>query len=216
MTDVVAKLDRVDAKAALNAVHNAVVFGRRVKILSQHIAKTIPDGGGRVLDLGCGDGSIARDIMQLRPDLKIQGVDILVRPKTHIPVAEYDGNKIPFKANSFDYVTIVDVLHHTDDPASVLVEAARVAKKGVVIKDHLLEGFLAGPTLRFMDWVGNRGHNVVLPYNYLPRTQWNDVFSHAKIHAETWDEEIGLYPAVASWLFDRRLHFVALMVPNSA
>jgi hypothetical protein len=40
-------------------------------------------------------------------------------------------------------------------------EAARVANHSVVIKDHLLEGMFAGPTLHFMDWVGNRGHDVV-------------------------------------------------------
>jgi len=213
MVDVVTKMTKFDGKSALNAVHNAAVFGRRVRVLSQHLADIIPEAG-RVLDLGCGDGSIAAQLMQARPDLKVEGVDVLVRPKTHIPVTKFDGGKLPFKANSFDYVSIVDVLHHTNDPAAVLGEAVRVARKGLAIKDHLLEGVLAGPTLRFMDWVGNKGHNVVLPYNYLSRAKWDEAFVKSGCSVQTWNEKVGLYPMPASWLFDRHLHFVALMVPN--
>lgn len=214
MVDVVAKVAGFDGKSALIAVHNAAVFGRRVRVLSQHLAKIIPDGGS-VLDLGCGDGSIAVQLMEQRPGLKVEGVDVLVRPKTHIPVTKFDGDKLPFKANSFDYVTIVDVLHHTNDPAAVLSEAVRVARKGIAIKDHLLEGLLAGPTLRFMDWVGNKGHNVVLPYNYLSRAKWDATFRKADCSVASWNEKVGLYPAPASWLFDRKLHFVALMEPKT-
>lgn len=201
-----------DGKAALNAVHNAAVFGRRVDVLANHLAEMIP-GGGKVLDLGCGDGSIAKTLMEARPDLRVEGVDIMVRPSTHIPVTQFDGDKLPFRARSFDYVTIVDVLHHTDDPTAVLKEAVRVARKGIVIKDHLLEGFLAGPALRFMDWVGNKGHNVVLPYNYLKRAEWVEAFEKAGCKPAKWTEDVGLYPAPASWLFDRHLHFVSLLTP---
>ena len=27
-----------------------------------------------------------------------------------------------------------------------------------------------------MDWVGNRGHDVRLPYNYLSKAEWNAIF----------------------------------------
>ena len=206
---------RLDPKAILNAVHNSVVFGRRVRILSQHLARVIPDGG-RVLDLGSGDGSVAAALMRLRSDLAIEGVDVLVRPKTLIPVTWFDGSVLPFGDKSFDYVTIVDVLHHTNDPAAVLTEACRVARKGVVIKDHLLQGFGAGPTLRLMDWVGNRGHDVVLPYNYLSPERWDAAFKRAGLEHVTTIDRLGLYPAPATLIFDRRMHFVALMAPIRA
>ena len=60
----------------------------------------------------------------------------------------------------------VDVLHHTEDPMALLGEAVRVARKTIVVKDHTLNGFLAGPTLHFLDRVGNARHDVALPYNY--------------------------------------------------
>jgi SAM-dependent methyltransferase len=201
----------LNPKSLLNAVHNSAVFGRRVRVLAGHLAKTVP-GPGSVLDLGSGDGSIAATLMALRPDLAVEGVDVMVRPRTHIPVSRYDGVTLPFADRSFDFVTIVDVLHHTSDPAAVLAEAARVARQGIVLKDHLLEGFLAGPTLRFMDWVGNRGHDVVLPYNYLSREAWRDTVAAAGLRIAARTDALGIYPAPFSAFFDRKLHFVALLV----
>ncbi|MHB1104354.1 MAG: class I SAM-dependent methyltransferase [Devosia sp.] len=200
----------LNPKSLLNAVHNSAVFSRRVRVLAGQLANAVP-GPGRVLDVGSGDGSIAAALMRLRPDLGVEGVDVMLRPKTQIPVTKYDGVTLPFEDQSFDFATIVDVLHHTTDPAAVLTEAARVARQGIVLKDHLLEGFLAGPTLRFMDWVGNRGHDVVLPYNYLSRDSWQKAFQRAGVTPVSSEETLRLYPAPFSWLFDRKLHFVALL-----
>lgn len=197
------------AKGALNKVHDTLIFNRRVEVLARALAAAIPTGG-TVLDLGCGDGQVAVGLMAQRPDLKVEGVDVLKRPVTHIPVTLYDGATLPFADGSFDYVTIVDVLHHTDDPGAVLAEAARVARRGVVVKDHLREGLLAGPTLRLMDWVGNRGHDVRLPYNYLDSAQWAQAFGRAGLAQARWTQRVELYGPPLSWWFERRLHFVGL------
>ncbi len=204
----------LDLKPLLNAVHGAAVFNRRVRVLAGHLADAIP-GRGTVLDLGCGDGSVAVELMKLRPDLKVEGVDVLLRPQTHIPVTLYDGATLPFAPESFDYVTIVDVLHHTDDPAAVLAEAARVARRGVIIKDHLREGLGAFPTLRLMDWVGNRGHDVRLPYNYLSKAEWDAVFGGIKVAPATWNQRLDLYPQPFSLAFDRSLHFISTIRPTA-
>jgi SAM-dependent methyltransferase len=198
--------------SALNTVHGALVFNRRVEVLSRHLSEMIP-AGGTVLDLGCGDGQIAARVMSRRPDLAIQGVDVLIRPITHIPVTRYDGQTLPFPDKSFDAVTLVDVLHHTDDPAAVLREAVRVARRSVVIKDHLREGVGAGVTLRLMDWVGNRGHGVRLPYNYLSRDGWERVFAVAGCKPIQTRETLDLYPPPLSLVFDRGLHFISLLEP---
>lgn len=197
-------------KKLLNAVHDKAVFQRRVRVLSEHLA-TEMKAGGTVLDLGCGDGSIAKGVMTINPGLSFRGIDVLIRPETHIPVELFNGSHIPAEDKSVDWVTIVDVLHHTDDPGQLLTEAGRVARRGVVIKDHLREGFAAGPTLRLMDWVGNKGHDVRLPYNYLSRKEWNAQFHRAGIAPATWREELSLYPFPANLLFDRGLHFISTL-----
>ncbi|ESY93253.1 class I SAM-dependent methyltransferase [Mesorhizobium australicum] len=197
-------------KKLLNSVHDRAVFQRRVRILCQRLADELGPAG-TVLDLGCGDGSIAKAIMEKKPGLTFRGIDVLIRPQTHIPVELFDGGTIPAANGSYDWVTIVDVLHHADHPGHLVREAARVARKGVVIKDHLREGFAAYQTLRFMDWVGNKGHNVRLPYNYLSKAEWDAVFAAAGITPRTWREKLSLYPFPASVFFDRRLHFISTL-----
>ena len=161
----------------VGALHEKLVFGRRVKVLGRHLAALIPPRA-KVLDVGCGDGTLDQLILQQLPGVSIEGIDVLVRPATKIPVRPFDGAHIPYPDASFDVVMFVDVLHHTDDPLLLLQEARRVGKI-ILIKDHTRKGFLAGPTLRFMDWVGNAPHGVVLPYNYWSERQWDDAFETA-------------------------------------
>ena len=182
-------------------------------MLSSHLANGIPRDA-RVLDIGCGDGLVAHLIMRLRPDLSVQGMDVLVRDKTWIPVESFDGRHIPYGNASFDAVMFVDVLHHAEDAVGLLGEALRVSRHAVLIKDHTLEGFLAGPTLRFMDRTGNLRHGVSLRYEYWPRQRWFRVFESLKVRA-TWKHHLGLYPWPVKWIFERSLHFMARLEVGS-
>ena len=194
----------------MDLVHANFVTGRRARVLSARLAGLIPEGA-RVLDVGCGDGRIAQLIMQLRPDLTLQGIDVLVRPGTKIPVEPFDGQRIPHNHDSFDVVMFVDVIHHAENPAELLKEALRVSRKAVLIKDHTLEGFLAGSTLRFMDRVGNLRHGAALRYDYWPRRRWLETFESLGVKVTAWQQELDLYPWPASWVFERHLHFLALL-----
>ena len=62
----------------------------------------------------------------------------------------------------------VEVLHHTTDPLALPRESSRVARDCIIIKDHHLDNLAAAAVLRFMDWMGNARHGVILPYNYWP------------------------------------------------
>ncbi len=199
---------------ALERLHGGYVQRRRLRRLSRYLARVIPHGAS-VLDVGCGDGALTRAVGDERGDLSIRGIDVLVRPGSHIPVIPFDGSSIPFADASFDVVMLVDVLHHTDDPTALLREAWRVARRALVIKDHLLQGSLAGATLRFMDWVGNARYGVALPYDYWPPEKWREAFAELRLTGD-WLCSLGLYPWPASWVFDRSLHFVACLEPASA
>jgi SAM-dependent methyltransferase len=181
------------AMRVVERLHGSYVHSRRVQVLCSHLASMIPQGS-KTLDVGCGDGLLAHLIAQSRPDVEMIGIDTLVRTKSHIQVLPFDGRVIPYDTASCDTVMFVDVLHHTDDPMILLREAARVARESIVIKDHLREGVLAGPTLRVMDWVSNAPHGVALTYNYWALQQWREAFDTLRLTIGAWQTDLNLYP----------------------
>ncbi|MCG8584022.1 MAG: class I SAM-dependent methyltransferase, partial [Pirellulales bacterium] len=193
--------------SVIDRAHGSLVHSRRVRVLAEKIADILPQDAS-VLDVGCGDGLLARKIIESRPDIDIRGVDVLVREDTAIPVKAFDGTQIPHGDRSFDVVMFVDVLHHTEDPMVLLQEARRVARRAIVIKDHTLDGFMAGPTLRFMDRVGNARHGVALPYNYWPKQRWLNAFDELGLNIELWIDRLGLYPWPGGAIFERSLHYL--------
>jgi SAM-dependent methyltransferase len=192
-----------------------LIFGRRVRALAANIAAMIPEGVRTVLDVGCGDGTLARSIMQLRPELVVTGVEIRARPHTAIPVLEFDGRVLPFDDRSHDLVMMVDVLHHAEQPLLLIRETARVAARAVIIKDHLTGAWLSHERLRLMDWVGNIGHGVPLRYAYWSPDQWSDAFRQTGLSEVERRDRLGLYGAALQWMFERRLHFVSRLVPDA-
>ena len=192
----------------LDFLHSNFTYDRRVQVLSDQMAGQI-DPGSSILDIGCGDGQISELIESKVENSSITGIDVMERSIANIEVAKYDGLNIEMEDNSVDVCTFVDVLHHADEPLRVLQEAGRVARKSVVIKDHLADGFLNWEILRFMDWVGNERHGVSLPYNYLKKAEWDRHFAELGWEVKTWNTDLAIYPFWCSWAFDRSLHFVA-------
>jgi SAM-dependent methyltransferase len=202
-------------KSALSAntvgiLHSRLVANRRVNVLATWFAELLP-GEVRVLDVGCGDGLISAVLQSKRPDISVQGIDVLPREETYVPVEMFDGVHFPFPDASFDVALFSDVLHHTVDPTLLLREARRVAAQRVLIKDHFLKGIGANARLRFMDWVGNARFGVALPYNYWTEQQWLKGWQEACLQPERIVTKLSLYPKPADWVFGAKLHFIALL-----
>ena len=191
-------------------LHASSVFPRRVRRLAELIAGMLPENAS-VLDIGSGDGSIDALIMSKRSDVRIAGVDVLIRPETKVPTRQFDGRHIPFNDRSFDVAMFVDVLHHTDCSQDLLREANRVSKQGVLIKDHFLNGALSKTILRFMDYVGNAHHAVRLPYNYISPEEWTVLYRTAGLRPIRTVSKLHLYPWPASLVFDDGLHFLTML-----
>ena len=196
------------------SLHGKLIFGRRVQALAENIAEMIPSGVSTLLDVGCGDGTLARSIMDRRPQLRATGVEIRARPTTAIPVQEFDGRTLPYADRSYEVVMLVDVLHHAEDSLLLLREAARVAAREVVIKDHLTGTWLSHERLRLMDWVGNIGHGVPLRYAYWSPDEWQKAFAQAGLQEVDRRERLGVYAPALRWLFEGRLHFISRLVPT--
>jgi SAM-dependent methyltransferase len=196
------------------ALHGRLVFGRRVRALAENIEAMLPSGTRTLLDVGCGDGTLARTIVARRPEVEPTGAEIRARPQTAIPVREFDGRHLPFADQAYDAVMLVDVLHHAEDPQLLLNEVARVAAKCVIIKDHITGAWLSHERLRLMDWVGNIGHGVPLRYAYWSPAQWAIGFQGAGMREVERRENLGLYGVPLNWIFERQLHFVSRLNPS--
>ena len=142
----------------LERLHERHIYQRRIGVLAAAVAELLPSDA-TVLDVGAGDGAVAEQLLALRPDLDVRGLDVLLRPGARIPIEHFDGLTIPIPDRSVDAIIVVDVIHHATDPSRLLAECLRVARNCVVIKDHLAEGFVATSTLRFMDRVGRPLHS---------------------------------------------------------
>lgn len=196
----------------LDTVHGGWVHNRRVDVLSRHLAEAMPPGAD-VLDVGCGDGLIGALVQERRPDVRVRGIDIAARPDMHIDVTEFDGLHIPLGDDGVDVVMLVDVLHHAEDPTALLAEAARVARRAIVLKDVTPLGPFSDATLRFMDWVGNARHGVPLPYLFWTQEQWRRAFADLGLSVELVRRRLGIYPLPFNLVFEKRMHFIVRLNP---
>jgi SAM-dependent methyltransferase len=103
----------------------------------RYLLSDLAPARGRVLDVGCGAGSVAKAVKHERPDLDVVGCDV---SRSALAVAEAspegvqfrlaEAEKLPFADGEFDFVWIFDVLEHVEKPEQVLREVARVLRPG--------------------------------------------------------------------------------------
>lgn len=124
--------------------------------------------GGRVLDAGCGFGTLAIEVAKAFPGTKVVGIDIS-RPMLDIALSEARdaglGERVTFETRNitslgyedgtFDAVISVNVLHHVEPPERMLAEIDRVLRPGgiLIIKD-----------LR-RSWLGHLDHVIASAYS---------------------------------------------------
>ncbi len=191
-------------------VHAGLRMDRRANAIATHLAAMLP-ASTSVLDVGAGNGKLARAVMDRRPDVTFHAIDTKLWPDRVIDVTEFDGSRIPFPDGSFDVCLISDVLHHCLNALELLQEMVRVTRGYIVIKDHIADSAFDYQVLKLMDWIGNRGHDVPLTYDYWPWKRWQDTFAGLGLEIQDVRNKLGLYSMPLTLLVDRNLHFIAVL-----
>lgn len=120
---------RVDKEEWRARTKRELVFQLWKKYSNKNISKMM-----QILGLGCGTGVLEEEF-EKRFNLKAYGIDISKKAIDYCKkrglkrVKVFKGKKIPFKNDSFDLVTAIDVLEHIKDDLAVLTEIKRVLKK---------------------------------------------------------------------------------------
>lgn len=132
------------------------VHGHHSSVLTSHGARTAANSAGyllphlrqgdRLLDLGCGPGSITLDLAEaVGPTGRVVGVDdaqvaieaaraaAAARGDTTTVLDVADAYALPFDDNSFDVAHAHQVLQHLTDPVAALRELARVIRPGGLV-----------------------------------------------------------------------------------
>lgn len=196
-------------------MHREAIHRRRVRQIVQPLGRWLPRDV-TLLDVGSGDARVAAELRRFRPDLQITCIDPLLRADAVLPVQAFDGERIPYEDASFDFAMLIDVIHHLPDPERMFAEIRRIARRGMVVKDHRAESSWDHALLSAMDWVGNVSHGVARVYRYWNLAEWQaagDRLGGTWLH---WEGALGLYPAPLGWLCDRHLQFSGLLAWEDA
>ena len=92
--------------------------------------------GRSLLDLGCGAGGYSRVLMDNGYAVQALDINAAYVDKARalgVDARRFDGSTIPLESASVDTVFMIEVLEHVREPASLVAEAARVARRNVIL-----------------------------------------------------------------------------------
>lgn len=105
------------------------------------VEEIAPCSGQRILDVATGTGMVAAELLR-RADCTVVGIDqspqMLGRARSRfaglsssrIELVEGQAERLPFAGESFDALSVTYLLRYVEDPATTVVELARVVRPG--------------------------------------------------------------------------------------
>lgn len=203
----------------MSAIDPRYVHGHHESVLRSHRWRTAENSAGyllphlcpgmRLLDVGCGPGTITIDLAARIAPGAATGIDSTDEPLAearaaaaaagvaNLSFAVADGMRLPFDDGTFDVVHAHQVLQHVPDPAGMLREMRRVTRQGglVAARDSDYAAFAWHPASSALDeWMDL--------YHRVARASGGEPDAGRRLLA--WAHEAGLTDVTASasaWCF---------------
>ncbi len=131
----------------LHGHHDSVLRSHRWRTAENSAGYLLPrlPAAGRLLDIGCGPGTITIDLAARIPDGEVIGIDAAGdvldsarreadrQGQRNVRFATGDAYHLDFRDGEFDVVHAHQVLQHLSDPVAALAEMRRVCRDGGLI-----------------------------------------------------------------------------------
>ncbi|MEV0315007.1 class I SAM-dependent methyltransferase [Nonomuraea fuscirosea] len=126
------------------------------------ILRAVPDGAKSALDVGCGEGTLARELRRVVPhvtgiDPDAAGLALAREHADDIAYVQDDFRTHPFEPASFDVVTSVATLHHMDAAEGLTRMRDLLAPGGVLAVLGLARSTMPGDLPRELAAVAANG-----------------------------------------------------------
>ena len=203
-------------KAAMSALHRPV-YRHRLRVLVDSIIWHLRPGD-EVLDVGCGNGTLAAAIMadpRCPEGVRVRGLERYPRGGEPIEVIGYDGGRIPLDDGAVDVVIVADVLHHEPEPDVLASECARIAGRYLIVKDHQVKGLLAQQRISFLDWAANAPYGVPCLYRYNTPSQWVAFRDRLGMKPVEERSSMRIYPFGFEQFLGGSLHYFAVLTHSA-
>ena len=131
------------------------------------VLEEIPERS-RVLDLGCGDGSLLVMLQEQKKvkgygvEISEEGVSLCVEKGLYCYQADIDEGLSDYKNDSFDYVILNQTIQNTKRPDYVLNEVLRIGRKSIVS----FPNFAYISTRSYLMFRGTMPANELLPFEW--------------------------------------------------
>lgn len=160
----------------------------RAERLVRHLPPSMP--GGKLLEIGCGDGAFLKN-MQLLGWI-VQGIEpdhlaVAEARKSGLPIIEGVLTENTFDENSFDAITLHHVIEHLHDPLSVIRNCYRILKPNGILSIVTPNIASRGHTLFKRNWfhLDPPRHLVVFSLEGLTANMIEAGFSKFSSHASS-------------------------------